>query len=296
MRRARRGPHANRLRRAQRRDEPGRPAPGAQESRHQHGRRAVLHAFRRDSHAHPGHLVARRLPERPPGGARASAVDGPGRGAHQRRVGRPLDGMLVVASSRLWPHRSPPGSSPISAHGSSRSNVRAGATSPATTTAPPAKACPAVRLAQPRQGIRRAGPQGGGRAAGTGLAYRPGGVFVCNLAPAAIRRLGLEAAQLTARHPRLVACQLSGYGETGPYADRKAYDLLVQAEAGILAVTGSPEAPAKAGISIADIAGGMYAYSGILSALPQRTRTGRGGVAWYPCSLLSPSGCRTRCS
>lgn len=197
MRRARRGPHANRLRRAQRRDEPGRPAPGAQESRHQHGRRAVLHAFRRDSHAHPGHLVARRLPERPPGGARASAVDGPGRGAHQRRVGRPLDGMLVVASSRLWPHRSPPGSSPISAHGSSRSNVRAGATSPATTTAPPAKACPAVRLAQPRQGIRRAGPQGEGRAAGTGLAYRPGGVFVCNLAPAAIRGLGLEAAQLT---------------------------------------------------------------------------------------------------
>jgi itaconate CoA-transferase len=103
-------------------------------------------------------------------------------------------------------------------------------------------------------------------------------VFVCNLAPAAIRRLGLEAAGLTARHPRLVACQLSGYGETGPYADRKAYDLLIQAEAGILAVTGSPDAPAKAGISIADIAGGMYAYSGILSALLQRTTTGRGGV------------------
>jgi crotonobetainyl-CoA:carnitine CoA-transferase CaiB-like acyl-CoA transferase/hydroxyacyl-ACP dehydratase HTD2-like protein with hotdog domain len=103
-------------------------------------------------------------------------------------------------------------------------------------------------------------------------------VFVCNLAPAAIRRLGLEAAQLTARHPRLVACQLSGYGDTGPYADRKAYDLLVQAEAGVLAVTGTPEAPAKAGISVADIAGGMYAYSGILSALLQRMRTGRGGV------------------
>jgi itaconate CoA-transferase len=103
-------------------------------------------------------------------------------------------------------------------------------------------------------------------------------VFVCNLAPAAIRRLGLDAARLTERHPRLVACQLSGYGETGPYADRKAYDLLIQAEAGILAVTGSPDAPAKAGISIADIAGGMYAYSGILSALLQRTATGRGGV------------------
>jgi itaconate CoA-transferase len=103
-------------------------------------------------------------------------------------------------------------------------------------------------------------------------------VFVCNLAPAAIRRLGLDAGPLTQRHPRLVACQLSGYGDTGPYAGRKAYDLLVQAEAGVLAVTGSPEAPAKAGISIADIAGGMYAYSGILTALLQRARTGRGGV------------------
>jgi len=103
-------------------------------------------------------------------------------------------------------------------------------------------------------------------------------VFVCNLAPAAIARLGLDAGQLAARHPRLVACQLSGYGDDGPYADRKAYDLLVQAEAGVLAVTGSPAEPAKAGISIADIAGGMYAYSGILAALLQRERTGRGGV------------------
>jgi itaconate CoA-transferase len=103
-------------------------------------------------------------------------------------------------------------------------------------------------------------------------------VFVCNLAPAAIRRLGLEPDQLVSQHPRLVACQLSGYGETGPYAGRKAYDLLVQAEAGVLAVTGSDDAPAKAGISVADIAGGMYAYSGILSALLQRERTGRGGT------------------
>jgi itaconate CoA-transferase len=103
-------------------------------------------------------------------------------------------------------------------------------------------------------------------------------VFVCNLAPAAIARLGLEPGRLADRHPRLVACQLSGYGEDGPYAERKAYDLLVQAEAGVLAVTGSAEAPAKAGISVADIAGGMYAYSGILSALLQRERTGRGGT------------------
>jgi itaconate CoA-transferase len=103
-------------------------------------------------------------------------------------------------------------------------------------------------------------------------------VFVCNLAPAAIRRLGLEADALAGRHSRLVACQLSGYGEGGPYAGRKAYDLLVQAEAGVLAVTGSEDSPAKAGISVADIAGGMYAYSGILSALLQRERTGRGGT------------------
>jgi len=103
-------------------------------------------------------------------------------------------------------------------------------------------------------------------------------VFVCNLAPGAIRRLGLEPGLLAGRHPRLVACQLSGYGEDGPYAERKAYDLLVQGEAGVLAVTGSADAPARAGISVADIAGGMYAYSGILAALLQRERTGRGGT------------------
>jgi formyl-CoA transferase len=103
-------------------------------------------------------------------------------------------------------------------------------------------------------------------------------VFVCNLAPGAIRRLGVTAGELADRYPRLVACQLSGYADEGPYAERKAYDLLVQAEAGVLAVTGTPGAPAKAGISVADIAGGMYAYSGILSALLQRERTGRGGT------------------
>jgi len=117
----------------------------------------------------------------------------------------------------------------------------------------------------------------GGRAALDALIGRAD-VFVCNLSPAAITRLGLDAAALAARHPRLVACQLSGYGDDGPYADRKAYDLLVQAEAGVLAVTGSPAEPAKVGISVADIAGGMYAYSGILTALLQRERTGHGGV------------------
>ena len=118
---------------------------------------------------------------------------------------------------------------------------------------------------------------GHGRAALDALVSRAD-VFVCNLAPGAIRRLGLEPGPLVERYPRLIACQLSGYGEHGPFAERKAYDLLVQGEAGVLAVTGTPQAPAKAGISVADIAGGMYAYSGILSALLQRDRTGRGGT------------------
>lgn len=114
-----------------------------------------------------------------------------------------------------------------------------------------------------------------GRAALDGLIARAD-VFVCNLSPAATGRLGLSPGDLVARHPRLVACQLSGYGDDGPYADRKAYDLLVQAEAGVLAVTGTDGEPAKAGISVADIAGGMYTYSSILAALLRRERTGRG--------------------
>lgn len=102
-------------------------------------------------------------------------------------------------------------------------------------------------------------------------------VFVQNLAPGAADRLGLSAAALRARHPRLICCSVSGYGPAGPYAGKKAYDLLVQCEAGLLSVTGTPEAPAKAGISVADIAAGMYAYTGVLTALYQRERTGRGG-------------------
>ena len=101
-------------------------------------------------------------------------------------------------------------------------------------------------------------------------------VFVQNLAPGAAARLGLSAEALHARFPRLVVCDISGYGNDGPYRDRKAYDLLIQAEAGFLSVTGTPEEPAKAGSSIADIAAGMYAYSSILSALLLRGRTGRG--------------------
>jgi len=101
-------------------------------------------------------------------------------------------------------------------------------------------------------------------------------VFVQNLAPGAAERLGLGAAELAGRHPRLIVCDISGYGSRGPCRDRKAYDLLIQSEAGLLSVTGTPETPSKAGISIADIAAGMYAYSGILSALFRRERTGQG--------------------
>ena len=101
-------------------------------------------------------------------------------------------------------------------------------------------------------------------------------VFVQNLAPGAAERLGLGAAQLRARHPRLICCSVSGYGPEGPYARKKAYDLLVQCETGLLSVTGTPGEPCKAGISVADIAAGMYAYSGVLTALYERERTGRG--------------------
>jgi itaconate CoA-transferase len=101
-------------------------------------------------------------------------------------------------------------------------------------------------------------------------------VFIQNLAPGAAERLGFGAAALHARYPRLIICDLSGYGSSGPYRDKKAYDLLVQCEAGVVAVTGTPESPSKAGIAVADLAGGMYAYSGILTALIQRGRTGQG--------------------
>lgn len=103
-------------------------------------------------------------------------------------------------------------------------------------------------------------------------------VFVQNLAPGATERLGLTAGELTAWNPRLIACSISGYGSTGPYRDKKAYDLLVQCETGLVSVTGTPETPAKVGISVADIAAGMYAYAGILAALYERERTGRGST------------------
>jgi crotonobetainyl-CoA:carnitine CoA-transferase CaiB-like acyl-CoA transferase len=102
-------------------------------------------------------------------------------------------------------------------------------------------------------------------------------VFVQNLAQGAAARLGIDAATLCGQYPRLVAVDISGYGPEGPYADKRAYDMLVQCEAGLVAVTGTPEQPVKAGIPAADIAAAMYAYAGVLAALLRRGTTGRGG-------------------
>lgn len=101
-------------------------------------------------------------------------------------------------------------------------------------------------------------------------------VLVQNLAPGAAARMGLDAPTLMAAQPRLIVCDISGYGNDGPYRDKKAYDLLIQSEAGYLSVTGTPEQPSKSGNSIADIAAGMYAYTNILSALLLRDKTGQG--------------------
>ncbi len=101
-------------------------------------------------------------------------------------------------------------------------------------------------------------------------------VFIHNLAPGAVDRLGLDTATLRTTFPRLIVCQVSGYGTDGPFRDRKAYDLLVQSETGLLSITGTSDTPSKAGISVADIAAGMYAYSGVLTALLSRARTGQG--------------------
>jgi crotonobetainyl-CoA:carnitine CoA-transferase CaiB-like acyl-CoA transferase len=101
-------------------------------------------------------------------------------------------------------------------------------------------------------------------------------VFVQNLAPGAAARLGLAAEELMANDPRLVVCDISGYGDSGPYAAKKAYDLLVQSEVGVVSITGTSEMPCRVGISIADIAAGMYAYSAILTALLRRQTSGAG--------------------
>ena len=101
-------------------------------------------------------------------------------------------------------------------------------------------------------------------------------VFIHNLAPGAVEQMGFGYDQLSARHPRLIWCGISGYGPDGPQRDKKAYDLLVQAEAGVVSMTGTPDMPAKVGVSIADIGAGLYGYSSILAALINRSRLGTG--------------------
>ena len=125
-------------------------------------------------------------------------------------------------------------------------------------------------------------------------------VFIQNLAPGAAARAGFGSGELRARHPRLITCDISGYGEDGPYRDMKAYDLLIQAETGLASVTGGPEAPGRVGVSLCDIAAGMYAVIGILEALMERDRTGQGkglqvslfgGMAdWMTVPLLQQEG------
>jgi formyl-CoA transferase len=125
-------------------------------------------------------------------------------------------------------------------------------------------------------------------------------IFVQNLKPGAIAKLGFPIAQLRKQHPRLICCSITGYGENGPYAARKAYDLLVQAEVGLASVTGGPEAPARVGFSVADIGAGMNAYQAILEALIARGRTGEGAAIsvslfdamaeWMTVPLLSHEG------
>lgn len=101
-------------------------------------------------------------------------------------------------------------------------------------------------------------------------------VFLQNLAPGATDRLGLGQEALRKRFPELITCEITGYGRGGPYEQKKAYDLLVQCESGVVSITGTEDSPSKTGIPVADIAAGMYAYSGILAALIERSKTGRG--------------------
>jgi itaconate CoA-transferase len=103
-------------------------------------------------------------------------------------------------------------------------------------------------------------------------------VFLQNLAPGAVDRLGLGSESLRRRYPRLIVCNISGYGTSGPYAGKKAYDLIIQCEVGMVSITGTDATPCKVGVSIADISAGMYAYSGILTALLARKDTGKGTV------------------
>jgi itaconate CoA-transferase len=128
-------------------------------------------------------------------------------------------------------------------------------------------------------------------------------VFVQNLKPGAVAKLGFAIERLRRDYPRLIVCSISGYGEAGPYAQRKAYDLLIQADSGLASVTGGPEAPARVGVSVVDIATGLYAYQAILEALIVRGRSGEGAALsvsmfdamadWMTVPLLQHEGGKT---
>ena len=128
-------------------------------------------------------------------------------------------------------------------------------------------------------------------------------IFVQNLKPGSVARLGFAIDRLRRDYPRLIACSVSGFGESGPYAQRKAYDLLIQAESGLASVTGGPEAPARVGVSVVDVATGMNAYEAILEAVIARQRTGEGaGISvsmfdamadWMTVPLLQHEGGKT---
>ncbi|MEW6450311.1 MAG: CaiB/BaiF CoA-transferase family protein [Pseudomonadota bacterium] len=127
-------------------------------------------------------------------------------------------------------------------------------------------------------------------------------VFIQNLKPGAVAKLGFPLAELRKKYPKLIVCSVSGYGEDGPYANRKAYDLLIQAESGLASITGGPNEPARVGVSVCDVAAGMNAYEAILEALIARGRTGEGaeisvsmfdGMAdWMATPLLQHEGGR----
>ena len=115
-------------------------------------------------------------------------------------------------------------------------------------------------------------------------------VFIQNLKPGAIAKLGFAIERLRRDYPKLICCSISGFGESGPYAARKAYDLLVQAESGLASVTGGPEAPARVGVSVTDIASGMNAYEAMLEAIIARGRTGEGATIASRCSTRWRTG------
>ncbi len=233
-------------------------------------------------------VIARQLIQRHPAAGEGVTVEPGGLMSGSSSSALPLDGLLVVALEQAV--AAPFATRQLADLGARVIKIeRAGAGDFARgyDTSVLGQASYFVWLNRGKESVELDVKSAGGQQAMAALLARAD-VFVQNLAPGAAARLGLGASDLLARHPRLICCSVSGYGPDGPYAGKKAYDLLVQCEAGLLSVTGTPEAPCKAGISVADIAAGMYAYSGVLTALYERERTGRGSS--FEVSLLDALG------